>query len=445
MRQKGDNKVTKNEGVKKVMKHQNGRLVTAGIALLAALLSGQARSATPREIWLEKMQMVCGKVLKAQAEGTLRKDLPLDPRRVTKKGAQKPNPQSAPFEAFARALIGISAWLELPPSDDAEGQLRAQYLDWAKRGIINSVDPSSPGYLKFGHEKQSLVECAYISQAAAIAQKQLWEVLPQKTQEAFCEELLSNVYKPYDNNWLLFGTLQHLFVLEHGTPAQRERVQPARIVAGLRTFMEQYYKGDGWYSDGKDFHFDNYNSYVIHPMLHDAFKRIAALPEESRRRLELSDTELEHWREEETKRFRRYAQIQERLIMADGSYPQFGRSGQYRFGCFQALSYASYLAGRGEFAAPCDPGQVRSALTAVLERQCTGVNFNPQGWMLIGFNGNQPWTSEMYGTPGSVYLCSAIFHVLGLPPDAPFWTAPAKDWTAKSAWAGEKYTRDHAL
>ena len=51
----------------------------------------------------------------------------------------------------------------------------------------------------------------------------------------------------------------------------------------------------------------------------------------------------------------------------------------------------------------------------------------------------------MYGTPGSVYLCSTIFHVLGLPPDAPFWTAPAKDWTTKSAWAGEKYTRDHAL
>ena len=429
------------------MRRQSGWVVIAGIALLAALLSGQAGAAepSPREIWLAKMQMVCGKVLKEQAEGTLSRNLPLDPRRVAKDGSQKPNPQSAPFEAFARALLGVTAWLELPPSDDAEGRLRAQYLDWAKRGIANAVDPSSPGYLKFGHEMQSLVECGFIAQAVALAPTRLWAALPPKTQEAFCEELLSNGRTPYGNNWLLFGALQHLFVLEHGTPAQRERVKPERIVKGVRAFMEQFYKGDGWYGDGKDFHFDNYNSFVIHPMLHDALERIAALPEESRRRLELGDEELERWRKDEKKRLRRYAQSQERLIMADGSYPQFGRSGQYRFGCFQALAYASYLAGRGAFDDPRDPGQVRSALTAVLERQCTEVNFDPQGWMYIGFNGNQPWASEMYGTPGSVYLCSAIFHPLGLPPDAPFWTAPAKNWTSKSAWAGEKYERDHAL
>lgn len=386
--------------------------------------------------------MVCGKVLKEQAEGTLRQNLPTDPRRLTKEGAQKPNPQSAPFEAFARALLGVTAWLELPPSDDAEGKLRAQYLEWAKRGIINAVDPSSPGYLKFGHEGQSLVECGEISQAIGLAPTRLWAALPAKTQEAFCEELLSNPRKPQETNWLLFGTLQHLFVLEHGTPEQRARVLPERIVKGVRMFMEKFYKGDGWYGDGKDFHFDNYNSYVIHPMLHDALERIAALPEEDRNRLGFSDEELARWRKDERKRLRRYAQVLERLIMPDGAYPQFGRSAQYRFGCFQALSYACYLAEHGEIEYPCDPGQVRSALTAVLERQCTQVNFDPQGWMYIGFNGNQPWASEMYGTPGSVYLCSSIFHALGLPPTASFWTAPAKDWTSKNAWAGEKYVRD---
>ena len=410
---------------------------------LGAVVS--AGAASPREIWLEKMQMVCGRVLEAQAEGTLRRDLPLDPRRVAEDGAQKPNPQSAPFEAFARALLGVAAWLELPLSDDAEGRLRAKYRDWARRGLAHAVDPASPGYLEFGHEPQSLVECGFIVQAVGLAPAQLWASLPPKTQERFCEELLANAFKPGGNNWLLFGTLQHLFVLEHGTAAQRARVSPARIMDGVRAFMERYYKGDGWYGDGADFHFDNYNSYVIHPMLHDALSHILALPEESRRLLGVDDGTLAGWLKDERRRLRRYAQSLERLVMADGSYPQFGRSGQYRFGCFQALSYACYLADRGVFEHPLDPGQVRSALTAVLERQCTAVNFDSRGWMTIGFNGSQPWASEMYGTPGSVYLCSAVFHALGLPPAAPFWSAPAKDWTSKSAWSGGRYERDHAL
>lgn len=29
----------------------------------------------------------------------------------------------------------------------------------------------------------------------------------------------------------------------------------------------QWYKGDGWYGDGADFHLDYYNSFVIHPMM----------------------------------------------------------------------------------------------------------------------------------------------------------------------------------
>ena len=33
------------------------------------------------------------------------------------------------------------------------------------------------------------------------------------------------------------------------------------------TRHEEWYKGDGWYGDGPDFHLDYYNSFVIQPML----------------------------------------------------------------------------------------------------------------------------------------------------------------------------------
>ena len=32
---------------------------------------------------------------------------------------------------------------------------------------------------------------------------------------------------------------------------------------------KEWYKGDGWYGDGRNFHLDYYNSYVIQPMLID--------------------------------------------------------------------------------------------------------------------------------------------------------------------------------
>lgn len=40
-----------------------------------------------------------------------------------------------------------------------------------------------------------------------------------------------------------------------------------RLNDGVCRFRDEWYKGDAWYGDGKDFHFDYYNSLVIHPML----------------------------------------------------------------------------------------------------------------------------------------------------------------------------------
>ena len=39
-----------------------------------------------------------------------------------------------------------------------------------------------------------------------------------------------------------------------------------RVDYGFRQ-TELWYVGDGYYSDGPQFHLDNYNSYVIHPYL----------------------------------------------------------------------------------------------------------------------------------------------------------------------------------
>ena len=84
-------------------------------------------------------------------------------------------------------------------------------------------------------------------------------------------------------------------------------------------------------------------------------------------------------------------------------------------------------------------------MTAVLARQTHPRNFRPDGWLEIGFNGVQPKLAERYIGYGSVYLCTAFFLPLTLPPDAPFWTAKEEAWTCKAGWDGLPVRIDHAF
>src|SRR5690606_24080870 len=90
----------------------------------------------------------------------------------------------------------------------------------------------------------------------------------------------------------------------------------------------QWYKGDGVYGDGPNYHADYYNSFVIQPMMLDVLMHINY----DNRTLELTK-----------KRASRYAETQERMISPEGTYPPIGRSLAYRFGAFQSLSQITLL------------------------------------------------------------------------------------------------------
>ena len=93
---------------------------------------------------------------------------------------------------------------------------------------------------------------------------------------------------------------------------------------------EQWYKGDGAYGDGPEFHWDYYNSFVIHPMLIDV--------------LDACGDESPAWKDIAVRaqaRATRYAAVQERLIAPDGSFPPIGRSIAYRCGAFHLLAQAA--------------------------------------------------------------------------------------------------------
>ena len=222
------------------------------------------------------------------------------------------------MEAFGRLMAGIAPWLTLPDDDTEEGKMRKQLRGWALKSYANAVDPQSPDYLLWRKEGQPLVDAAYIAESFLRAYEQLWLPLDETTKKRYIEEftLLRRIDPPY-TNWLLFSSTIESFLAKAGAPYDAYRVNSA-----IRK-VEEWYTGDGWYSDGPAFAFDYYSSYVFHPMY---LETLQAMKDAN------AYTRL-HYAKYYTRALRRaqkYSLILERFISPEGTFPVFGRSIPYR-------------------------------------------------------------------------------------------------------------------
>lgn len=385
--------------------------------------TGSGRQTTgmeDRALWVENLVRVSDPVLVNLSNGTLKKNMPYE--------SLGDRQRFSYLEAVGRLICGIAPWLELGPDDTPEGKLRKKYIRLAVKGLKNAVDPQSPDYLVFGEPSQPLVDAAFLAEGLLRAPVQLWGNLDPQAKEWMITELKrSRAIKPYESNWLLFASTVEAALLEFTGECDEER-----MLYGVKRFRDEWYKGDAMYGDGPDFHMDYYNSYVIHPMLTDV---LVVMKKHGVEGADFLDTQL--------KRHARYAEILERFISPEGSFPVVGRSVCYRFGAFHALGQAALM---HILPAQVKPAQVRCALTAVISRQLESpANFDKDGWLRVGFTGEQIEMSESYINTGSVYLCAFGFVPLGLSPTDEFWSAPYTEWTNKKAWRGEKVEADHAI
>jgi hypothetical protein len=386
--------------------------------------AGAPRAPVPdRAYWLATLLRVADPILAAAAAGRLKATLPVE----AAAGQQEGRRSVTHLEALGRTLAGLAPWLELKdvPTDEAARQQRA--AEQARQAIAHAVSPQDADFLNFNQGGQPVVDTAFLAHALLRAPTQLWEKLPAPTQARLVQALQSSrVIKPVYSNWLLFSAIIEAALLKFTGSGDLMRMDYA--IKEHQT----WYKGDGAYGDGPDFHWDYYNSYVIQPMLLDVVGTLVAAGKERKELLETLRT-----------RARRYAAVQERLIGPDGSFAAFGRSLAYRCGAFQHLAQASL---QGFLPAELPAGQARSALTAVIRRTLEPKGtFDAQGWLQIGLCGHQPGIGEGYISTGSLYLCTTAFLPLGLPATDAFWASPAQDWTAKRIWSGQDVHLDHAL
>jgi hypothetical protein len=377
-----------------------------------------------RELWLQYMDKVARPVMMNLANNALKEKMPVAlSDRIDNKASRE---QVAYLEAFGRVMSGIGPWINLKGGAKEEVALRNQYRQWALKAVANAVNPSAKDYMRW-EGGQPLVDASFLA-LGLIKCPWLWEQLEPKVQEQVITALrTTRSTVPVYSNWILFSGMIEAFFANYDID-----YDPVRIEYGVREFSEHWYVGDGMYSDGMTFALDYYNSYVIQPYLATILE--VASKKNDRYKGYASDFD---------KISKRYAEIQERLINTDGSFPVIGRSIAYRGGAFHHLAD---MAARQQLPASLQPGQVRSALTAINQKTLEAPSaFTKEGWLNIGLYGHQPDAADFYITTGSLYLCATIFLPLGLPETDAFWSSPAAPWTAVKAWTGQDFPADHAL
>ena len=397
----------------------------AGIVLPSSALSQSPALAfdlpsAGRASWLGALDRVCRPVLTALSARELAARMPVE----TAPGSSNRR-KVTHLEALGRTLAGIAPWLENGETAGEEGKLLTEYRALSISAIAAAVDPASPDTMHFGVDNQNIVDASFLCLAILRAPRQLQQQMPAPVRKQLADALrATRPLTPNFNNWLLFNAMIEACLYSMGEEWDRARVDYA-----LREHAV-WYLGDGVYGDGPEFHWDYYNSFVIHPYLLQLMETIAD-----------QQAAWAAMKEPVQKRAQRYATIQERLINADGSYPVVGRSIAYRCGAFHLLAD---IALRQSLLHGIDPAQVRCALGAVIARTLGAPNtFDERGWLRIGLAGHQPALGETYISTGSLYLCTAAFLPLGLPSSNPFWSNAAAPWTAQKLWRGENLPADH--
>ena len=392
----------------------------------AALATKDRNPVSDRVYWANLAYKMAEPILKNMAKGELKKNMQVE----LSPSWDGRNKDVTYMEAFGRLMAGITPWLSLPDDNTTEGKQRKQLREWALKSYTNAVDPESPDYLGWRAHGQALVDAAYIANSFLRAPKQLWEPLDEVTKKRYIEEFQGlRRYTPVYSNWVLFVSMIETFLM-----SVNEQYDAYRVEIGIRK-IEEWYVGDGWYSDGTHFAFDYYNSFVIQPMyveILNAFYQSKKYPRVNEQRLKIAE-----------KRMQKFGGILERFISPEGAFPVFGRSMTYRLGVFQVLSLLSL---QEKLPEGISEGQVRSALTCTMKRMYNSEgNFNEKGFLQLGFSGHQPDLADVYTNNGSLYITSLVFLPLGLSADHSFWTSPSEDWTQKKAWEGKPFPKDKAI
>lgn len=305
------------------------------------------------------------------------------------------------LEGFARTFL-LAAFRHVGEGGADPYDHVSRYVEGAvagTRSVGRDDDESWPTIGDAGRHGQPQVEAASIALSLHLTRSASWDHLAGDEQDRLAAWLRSALEcQPAANNWYLFPLTIASFLEAVG----RADAETRYVIARGLGLIDQWYRGEGWYSDGEGEAFDHYIGWALHlyPVLHARLRADTALEEKLGARLE------------------EFLGSFARTFDRNGAPLYFGRSMTYRTATLAAVATGEVI-GR----TPLTHGQSRRVLSAglryFLERGAT-----KDGILVPGWCGPHLPTLQRYSGPGSPYWASKGFGALMLPANHPVWTAP---------------------
>ncbi|MCF3123930.1 DUF2264 domain-containing protein [Streptomyces arenae] len=298
------------------------------------------------------------------------------------------------LEGYARSFLLASFRIA-----GAGGEVDPRLVERYARGLTTGTDRTSgEAWPELTDCSQQMVEAASIAIGLHETRPWIWDRLDARVQERVVDWFSGFVgKKTWDNNWRLFQVVSEQFLASVGAPHSQ-----ADIDGGLDR-IEDWYRGDGWYSDGDGRNFDYYIGWAMHlyPLL---WARMAGDADGGRatvyrERLALFLTAYPHF------------------FGGDGAPVHQGRSLTYRF----AAAAPVWLGALAD-CTPLAPGLTRRLASGTARHFVEHGVPDERGLLPLGWYGTFLPATQAYSGPASPYWASKGFLGLLIPADHPVWT-----------------------
>ncbi|GAB4004244.1 hypothetical protein GCM10029992_48590 [Glycomyces albus] len=286
--------------------------------------------------------------------------------------------ESDGLEGFARTFLLAACRIGgiKRAGDAATGEVEDRLLERYARGLAAGTDPGHRhAWPQISDCSQQLVEAASIAVALHETRPWLFDRLDPAVRERVVHWLAGVIGKRTRNsNWALFPVVIEQFLASIGGPHA-----PEEIEGGLDR-IEQWYVGDGWYTDGDGQSFDYYAGWAMHlyPLL---WARMSG--DEDRGAL---------YRE----RLRLFLSGYQHFFAADGAPIHQGRSLCYRFASVAPL-WLGELSGTG----PLPPGRTRRLASGALRHFVEHGVPDSRGLLSLGWYDRFLPCTQAYSGPAS--------------------------------------------
>lgn len=316
--------------------------------------------------------------------------------------------QSDYYEGFARSFVGVCFYLH-----GKKGEF-SDIADVYRQGIVNGTNPEHPEYWGNIHSNQILVENNSVALGLLLVPEHFLDKFSDEEKLRLRDWYRQSVEKEFcENNWQWFKVFHYLLLAHLGDDVQE---QIEETLMGI----EEFYCGDGWYSDGREngeHRFDYYVPWAMH-----FYGLLFAY---------MAGEQYPEWSERYKKRARKFFSDYQHFFTTGGVPPLYGRSQIYRFASLAPWGLALALDVFDGELAWLKQIAIDTVNTFIKKGMVRG-----DGILTMGHHKEFPDLSEKYSGPGSPYWAFKGFSFLLLPEDHVFWQTSA---------GGKRENKVHAI